>query len=183
MRNVIRPTWLSFTLLLALTFLAASCGDDSEVITLELSCMIEGFEGGDYLFTVNVAEINDECAGGIFNGLVDPGPYGPVTLPATADLPQEITMTLPFVGEVTGTLSSVGGALRLTVEEPIQGIPIQIPDVGNFTVTASVSGTLCPVSATRVDAAFFVTVQSIQPSFPLVDPPCPISVPATGRLS
>ena len=182
MSPVIRPTWLSFTLLLALTSFAASCGDDSEIITQELDCMVDGFEGGDYSFTVSVAEINDECAGGIFNGLVDPGPYPTVALPATADLPQDITMTFPYVGDVTGTLSSAGGALHLSVDEPIEGIPIQIPNFGTFTVTASVSGTLCPVSETRVDAAFFVTVQSIQPSVPLVNPPCRISVPATGTL-
>ena len=183
MSNMLRSTWLKFILLFALVLSAANCGDESEVIIEELDCLIDGFEGGDYFFTVDVGGIADGCAGGLFNGLIDPGPYGPVTLPALTDLPDEdFTVTLPFVGEVTGRLSSSGGALRLTVEDPIQGIRIQVSGVGEVTVTARVSGILCPVSATRVDAAFTVTVQSIQPPVPLVNPPCTVGVPATGSL-
>ncbi len=184
MSNMLRSTWLKFILLFALVLFVAQCGDESEVIIQELNCpALEDFEGGDYSFTVNVGGITDGCAGGLFNGLIDRDPYGPVTLPALTDLPDEdFTVTLPFVGEVTGRLSSSGGALRLTVEDPIQGIRIQVPGVGEVTVTARVSGILCPVSATRVDAAFTVTVQSIQPPVPLVNPPCTVGVPATGSL-
>ena len=146
MSNMSRSIWLKFILLFALVLSAANCGDESEVIIEELDCLIDGFEGGDYFFTVDVGGIADGCAGGLFNGLIDPGPYGPITLPASAELPQDVTMTLPFVGEVTGTLSSSGGALRLTVPDPIQGIGIVVPPFGAVNVTARVSGTLCAPS-------------------------------------
>jgi hypothetical protein len=180
MNNMIRSKWLRFALLFALVLSAANCGDESEVIIQELDCpALEGFAGGQYLFTVDVGEIVDGCADGAFNDLIDPGPYGPITLPAAADLPQDITMTLPFVGQVTGTLSSGSGALRLTVEDPIQVVGIVLPLVGAVDVTARVSGTLCPISATRVDAAFTVTVVDIVPDVPLIPTPCTVGVPGT----
>ncbi len=106
MNNMIRSTWLRSILLFTLALSASNCGDDSEVIIEKPDCpALNGFAGGDYLFTVDVGGIADGCAGGSFNDLIDQGPYGPVTLPAVADLPQDITMELPFVGEVTATLS------------------------------------------------------------------------------
>jgi len=45
MNNMIRSTWLRFTLLFALVLSAANCGDESEVIIEDLDCMIDGFEG------------------------------------------------------------------------------------------------------------------------------------------
>ena len=180
MNNMIRSTWLRFILLFALVLSAANCGDESEVIIEELDCpALEGFAGGQYLFTVDVGGVVDGCARGFFNGLIDPGPYGPVTLPALADLPQDITMTLPFVGVVTGRLSVVGGTMRLTVEDPIELVGIVIPPFGTVDVTARVSGTLCPVSATRVDAVFTVTVVDIDPDVSLITTPCTVGVPGT----
>ncbi len=180
MNNMIRSTWLRSILLFALVLSASNCGDESEVIIEALDCpALEGFEGGDYFFTVDVGGIDDGCAGGSFNGLIPPGPYGPVTLPASSILPQDITMTLPLVGEVTGTLSSAGGALRLTVEDPVQVVGIVLPIVGAVDITARVAGTLCPISATRVDAAFTVTVVDIVPDVPLIATPCTVGVPGT----
>ncbi len=180
MNNMIRSTWLRAILLFALLASAASCGNESEVIIQELDCpALEGFAGGQYFFTVDVSEVVDGCAGGSFNGLIDPGPYGPVTLPAVADLPQDITMTLPFVGVVTGRLSASGGAIRLEVEDPIQVVGIVLPIVGPVDITARVSGTLCPISATRVDAVFTVRVVDIDPDVPLIGTPCTIGVPGT----
>jgi hypothetical protein len=180
MNNMNGSKLLRFTLLFALVLSAANCGDESEVIILDLDCpALEGFAGGQYLFTVDVGEIVDGCADGAFNNLIDPGPYGPITLPATADLPQDVTITLPFVGVVTGTLSSDGGALRLTVEDPIQVVGIVLPIVGAVDVTARVSGTLCPISTTRVDAALTITVLDIDPDVPLIPTPCTVGVPGT----
>jgi hypothetical protein len=180
MHNMIRSTWLRSILLFALVLSASNCGDESEVIIQELDCpALEGFAGGDYFFTVDVGGIADGCAGGFFNGLIAPGPYGPVTLPALADLPQDITMTLPFVGEVTGRLSLGGGALHLTVEEPIELVGIVVPPFGTVDVTARVAGTLCPISATRVDAVFTINVVDIDPDVPLITTPCTVGVPGT----
>lgn len=183
MRNLFRSTGMIATVLTAVVFFASNCGDESEVIIVNLDCpALDGFQGGNYSFSVIVGEIADQCAGGIFNSLIDPGPYGPVALPEVVDLPQPITMDLPFVGEVTGSLSSDGTALKLTVPDPIQVPGIPVPGVGQVTVTARVSGILCPLTATRVDAEFTVNVQNIQPPVPLVDPPCAIRVPVTGSL-
>jgi len=180
MNNMIRSTWLRAILLFALLLSAANCGNESEVIIQELDCpALEGFAGGQYLFTVAVNEIVDGCAGGFFNGLIYQGPYGPVTLPAKADLPQDITITLPFVGEVTGRLSSNGTSLQLTVDDPIQVEGIVIPPFGTANVTARVAGTLCPISATRVDAVFTVRVVDINPDVPLITTPCTVGVPGT----
>jgi hypothetical protein len=177
MNNMIRSTWLRAILLFALLLSAANCGNESEVIIQELDCpALEGFAGGQYLFTVDVNEIVDGCANGFFIGLIDPGPYGPVTLPALADLPQDITMTLPFVGDVTGRLSVSGGAIRLRVEDPIELVGIDTL-FGTANVTASVAGTLCPISAARVDAVFTVRVIDINP--PLIATPCTVGVPGT----
>lgn len=178
MGSVTRSKWFKVLLISALALFTAQCGDDSEVIVQKCDAL-DGFEGGDYLFVVDVGGIVDGCAGGLFNGFIDPGPYGPVTLPALGDLPQDITMELPFVGEVTATLSLANGVLRLRVEDPIQLDDIVTP-IGAVDVTARVSGTLCPVSAIRVDAGFTVTVQSINPA--VIATPCTIGVPATGTL-
>ena len=178
MNNMIRSKWLKFALLFPLVLTAANCGDESEVIIQEWDCpALDGFPGGQYSFTVDVGGIDDRCTGGSFNGLIDPGPYGPINLPAEADLPQDITMTLPFAGEVTGTLSSGNGALRLVVEDPVQVVGIVIPPFGEINATARVSGILCPISATSVDAAFTVTVQSVEPA--VISTPCTIGVPGT----
>jgi hypothetical protein len=180
MNNMFRSKWLRSFLLFALVLSASNCGDESEVIIEAPDCpALDGFEGGVYSFTVNVDGITDGCADGAFNDLIDEGPYGPITLPAAADLPQDITLTLPFVGQVTGTLSLSGGALRLTVEDPIQVVGIVLPIVGAVDVTARVSGTLCPVSATRVDAALTVMVVDIDPEVPLITVPCTVGVPGT----
>ncbi len=177
---MIRSTWLRSILLFALVLSASNCGDESEIIIQELDCpALEGFAGGQYFFTVDVSEVVDGCAGGFFNGLIPPGSYGPVTLPAVADLPQDITITLPFVGEITGSLSASGGAMRLAVDDPIQVVGIVVPPFGTVDVTARVSGTLCPISATTVEAVFTVTVVDINPDIPLITTPCTIGVPGT----
>jgi hypothetical protein len=88
-------------------------------------------------------------------------------------------MMLPLVGEVTGTLSSDGRALRLSVEDPIQGVGIVLPIVGAVDITARVSGTLCPISATRVDAVFTLPVVDIDPDVPQITTPCTVGVPGT----
>jgi hypothetical protein len=178
MNNMIRSTWLRSILLFALALSASNCGDESEVIIEKPDCpALEGFAGGDYSFTVDVGGIADGCAGGSFNGLIGPGPYGPVTLPASSTLPQDITMTLPFVGVVTGRLSLGGGSMRLTVEDPIELVGIPVPPFGTVAVTARVSGTLCPVSATRVDAVFTISV--VETDIPLITTPCTVGVPGT----
>jgi hypothetical protein len=183
MRSVTQSTWFKSLLFFALVLFTAQCGSESEIIVQELNCpALEGFEGGDYLFTVVIRNIVDGCAGGFFNALVLPGPYGPVTLPALGDLPDDnFTVTLPFVGQVTGRLSSNGTALLLTVPDPIRLDDLVTP-FGVIDVIARVSGTLCPVSADRLEAAFTVTVDSIDPAIPLVRTPCVIGVPATGTL-
>ncbi len=179
MSNMIRSAGLKLILLFALVLTAASCGDESEIIIQDLSCpALDGFAGGIFWFTVNVGGITDGCAEGAFNGLIDPGPYGPVTLPSEADLSQEITIELPFAGEVTGTLSSNGTFMQLTVDDPVQVNGIVLPIIGAVDVTARVSGTLCPATEDRVDAVFTITVQSVDP--PLIATPCTVSVPATG---
>jgi hypothetical protein len=177
MNNMIRSTWLKFFLLFALVLSASNCGDETEIIIEEPECpALQGFAGGVYLFTVDVDRIVDGCAGGAFNGLIGPGPYGPITLPASSTLPQDIPMDLPLVGEVTASLSLNGGVMRLEVD-PIQVDGITLPIIGTVDVTAGVSGTLCPVSATRVDAVFTIRVLDIDP--PLVNTPCTVGVPGT----
>ena len=182
MNNMIRSTWLRVILLFGLVLSAANCGGDSEILIEERYCpALDGFEGGEYLFTVDVGDIADGCASGFFNALIDPGPYGPVTLPPEEDLPQEITMTLPFVGVVTGRLAVIGGAIRLTVEDPIELVGIDVPPFGTVDITARVSGALCPISETRVDAVFTVSVVDINPEISLIQTPCAVGVPGTLR--
>jgi hypothetical protein len=65
------------------------------------------------------------------------------------------------------------------VEDPIELVGIVLPAFGTVDITARVSGTLCPISATRVDAAFVVTVVDINPGVPLVTTPCTVGVPGT----
>jgi hypothetical protein len=180
MHNTIRSTWLRSILLFALVLPASNCGDETEIIIEELECpALEGFAGGVYFFTVDVGGIADGCADGTFNDLIDQGPYGPVTLPASSTLPQDITITLPLVGDVTGTLYVDGGVMRLGVEDPIQVVGIILPVFGPVNVTARVSGTLCPISATRVDAVFTINVVDIDPDVPLITTPCTVGVPGT----
>jgi hypothetical protein len=194
---MIQSTWLKSLLLFVLVLFTAQCGDESEVI-VDLSCpsfgesggtidfpcpSLDDFNGGPYSFMVNVGDIDDRCAGGAFNGQIPQGPYGPVTLPSSAALEQgsqKITMELPMVGFVEGTLSLTESFIELTVAYPIPVNDINVPVIGEVDVSACVAGALCPVSENVVEARFAVTVLSINP--PLIPTPCTIGVPATGTL-
>lgn len=185
MNGWIRSSRMKPLLLIVLALLLAQCGSDSEVVVKELECPgLKAFEGGAFSFEVSVGGIDDRCAGGLFNSMIDPGPYGPVTLPAYyGDLQEDIILTLPFVGEVTGQLTSDGKSIQLAVPDSIQ-VPVVLPPplAGTVTVTARVSGALCPISRNQVDAVFAITVQNIQPSVPLIDTPCEVLVPTIGTL-
>lgn len=189
MRNVLRPSEsrsvLVPVLALAVAFFVAQCGDDSEiVIDQELQCLGEDFQGGDFSLLIDVERVFDRCAAGAFKSYIAAGPYGPFTLPSGAQLaqgPQEITITLPLVGEVTGTLSLGGSTLRFEVEQPIRIEDIVLPfSLGTVDVEAGVSGNICPVSQEQLEAAFTVTVQDVQPDLPLINTPCRIEVPVSG---
>jgi len=182
MRKVLQSTWLKPLLLLALFLFVAQCGDESEIVLEDLECFVEGFEGGDYTFSVDVEGIDDRCAAGIFNSYIVPGPWGPFPLPGETDPPQDITITLPFVGEVTGTVSWNGETIRLVVWQPIQITGIVVPGFGAVNVTARVSASFCPASQERVDGVLTITIQEVQPEIPVINTPCQITVPGFGSL-
>lgn len=179
MNNMIRSTWLRFILLFALVLSAANCGDESEVIIEELDCMIDGFEGGTYLFAVN--SVRDGCTPGLIAGqVVSPGDlFGPVDLPGTAELPaQRDILNVPLVGRVPVNISTDGNFIKIQGTEQVE---VLIPEIGS-TITATVSGTLCPVSVNRVDGQ--ITVRILSPSIPILMPttPCNVTALATGSL-
>jgi hypothetical protein len=171
MHNMIRSTWLRFILLFALVLSASNCGDESEVIIEELDCMLEGFEGGTYIFAVN--SVSDSPAGCSF-GQADTFVgqlFGPVVLPGTDELPSPPTDIpgIPLVGTVEVIFSIDANAIRVRGTEPVQAF---FPGIGN--ITATVSGTLCPVSATRVEGQITVRITS-----PIS---CNVTALATGSL-
>jgi hypothetical protein len=157
MHNMIRSTWLRSILLFALVLSASNCGDESEVIILELNCpALEGFEGGTYLFTVDRVTDNP---GGCSFGQADPfvgEQFGPLDLPATVDLPAQRTIEdVPLVGTVTVDIRTDGQTIRIDGTEQIQ---VSVPGIGN--ITATVTGLLCPKSASRVDGQITVRITS-----------------------
>ena len=182
MHKVMRSRWWKPLLLLSLVLFVAQCGDESDVVMEDPECFVEGFEGGEYAFTVDVDRIDDLCAAGFFNGYIDPGPWGPFPLPAVADPPQDITITLPFVGAVTGTVSWSGSTIRFVVLQPVQISGIPVPGYGAVSVTARVSASFCPASQERVDGELTITIQELQPAIPLINPPCQVTVPGIGSL-
>ena len=180
MRKVMRSKWLKSLLLVALVPFVAQCGDESEIVLEDPECFVEGFEGGDYAFTVDVERIEDRCTGGLLNSYIVPGPWGPFLLPGEQDPPQDITVTLPFVGQVTGTVSWNGAALRLVVWQPIQITGIVVPVFGAVDVTARVSADFCPVSQEQVDGVLTITILETQPE--VINTPCQVTAPAVGSF-
>jgi len=177
MNNMIRSKWLRSILLLTLVLSAANCGDESEVIIEELDCELEGFEGGNFMFNIN--SVSDGCTGGLLVGtVVSPGDsFGPVALPGTDELPATIDILgVPLVGTVPVQISTEGQFIRIEGTDQIEEF---IPELST-TVTATVSGTLCPVAATRVDGQ--ITVRVLSPSIPILMPttPCNVTVLASG---
>jgi|GEM_PF-3177844 len=174
MNNMIRSRWLRSILLFALVLSAANCGDESEVIIQELNCDLEGFEGGNYEMVIN--SVTDGCTGGVIVGqYVQPGDrFGPVTLPPGDQLPPTIVIpNVPLVGTVEFQVSTDGNVIR------ISGSPGQanVPGIGS--VTATVSGTFCPIAETaQVDGEVTVSITSA----PLIDTPCNVRALVTGLL-
>lgn len=154
MRNLIGPSWLGVALLLALMGLAAGCGDDSEIITQELDCMLDGFEGGSYLFAVD--SVTESCPLGIANQFVGQQ-FGPVVLPATDQLPGPPTVIpdVPVIGDLEVVFSTDGQSIQVAGTDQIQ---LFYPGIGNITATAY--GVLCPRSASRVDGQISVQITS-----------------------
>ena len=180
MSTMIRSTWLRSVLLFALVLSASNCGDESEVIIEELDCALEGFEGGTYIFSVN--SVGDGCTPGLIAGeVITPGDlFGPVALPGTAECPlKETSRTLPLVGTVPVNIFIEGDFIKIQGTEQID---VFIPEIGS-TITATVSGTLCPVSANRVDGQ--ITVRILSPSIPILMPttPCNVTVLCHGHAS
>ena len=170
MNNMIRSTWLRSILLFALVLSASNCGDESEVIIEELDCMVEGFGGGTYLFTVDSVRDNPEgCSFGQADSFVGEQ-FGPVDLPAAVDLPAQRTIEdVPLVGTVTVDITTDGQIIRMDGTEQIQ---VFVPGFGN--ITATVTGLLCPKSAARVDGQITVRITS-----PIS---CNVTALATGSL-
>ena len=171
MNNMIRSKWLRSILLLTLVLSAANCGDESEVIIEELDCVLDGFEGGTYTFAVNsISDNPDGCSLGQADSFVGQL-FGPVVLPGTDELPSPATEIpgIPLVGAVEVIFSTNGDVIRVQGTEQVE---VSYPVIGN--ITATVSGTLCPASATRVDGQ--ITVRIISPIS------CNVTALATGTL-
>jgi hypothetical protein len=160
-------------------------GDDSE--DSEPTCSTEELTAGTYSFTLNDDGIDDDCdPPGLaelleFLGYVQPGPY-PIDLPGYQQLltgPVQVTASLPFVGEQTGTLTLVDDMVGFSIPNPITVEDINIPTVGVVDITVNVTGTLCPDSTTRVEADFVAAITSTTP--PIVTP-CAMTFSATGVL-
>ncbi len=158
MSNMRRSTGLKFILLLALVLSAANCGDDSEIIIVDLSCpALDGFQGGAFLFTVDsVSDDPQGCSFGQGDEFVGEQ-FGPIDLPGTEELPaQRVIEDVPLVGDVTVNVTTDGETIRVEGTEPID---VLVPGLGN--ITATVSGILCPTSADQVDGQ--VTVRITNP--------------------
>ena len=170
MSSLIRYAWLSAVLVLALGFFASNCGDESEVIIEEMDCQLDGFEGGSYLFTVNDIRDSENCSMGLADGYIGQT-FGPAVLPATDQLPSDPTdiNNVPLVGTVPVVFSTNGQAIQVAGTDQIQA---SYPGIG--TITATVSGILCPASASRVDGQITVRVTS-----PIT---CNVTAVATGWL-
>ncbi len=167
MSSLNRSRWLRLLLPAAFVLLAlsAGCGDDSEVIMQELNCDVEGFEGGTYLFTIN--KVDNKCPLDLGNMLIQ---FGPVDLPAATDLPVTLGIpNIPFIGTVTVNITTDGKIIRLEKTGPIE-----VPYPGIGTITATVQGVLCPMSAGRVDGQ--ITVNMTRPFS------CSVTAQASGSL-
>lgn len=174
MSNMIGSTGFRFILLFALVLFASNCGDESEIIIEELDCDLQGFQGGNYEFEIN--SVSDGCTGGVIVGeFVKPGDqFGPVALPPVDQLPPTIVIPdVPLIGQVEFLISTSGDVIRISASPP----PVNVPGLG--TITATVSGTLCPLAGTSdLSGSFTVTITSA----PLIDTPCSIRLPITGSL-
>jgi len=173
MHNMIRSTWLRSILLFALVLSASNCGDESEIIIQELDCDLEGFEGGNYEFVID--NVSDGCAGGLIGQYVQPGDrFGPVFLPPADQLPPTIVIPdVPLVGRVEFQVSTDGNVIRISGSPG----PVTVPGIG--TVTATVSGTLCPdPESTQVNGEVTVTLTSA----PLIATPCNVRALVAGSL-
>lgn len=164
----------SYLLCLALfcsAFLVQCGGSDDP----EPACVPSLLTGGDYAFTLGA--VRDGCAGGVLAGLIQdeyPVPPPEMTLPAFDQLPATININLPFVGLVQADLSVSGNTIQLNVPSEIS-----FPGVGD----ATVSGVLCPVSATEVQASLTFRITQVEPAFSvLVRPPCNVVISLTGNL-
>jgi len=95
--------------------------------------------------------------------------FGPVVVPGTDELPSPPTDIpgIPLVGTVEVTFSVDGNFIRVQGTEQIQ---TSYPGIGD--ITATVSGTLCPVSANRLEGQITVRITS-----PI---PCNVTALATG---
>ena len=111
-------------------------------------------------------------------GLIPLGPY-PIQLPGHNELPTDITVTLPFLGTVAGTLSLDGDVIRLSVPEEIVVEDFVIPGIGSIDMAFTVSGALCPLAQEQVEAEITGTLIRVAP--PIVSP-CTANISMTGAL-
>ncbi len=169
MSNMIRSTGFQFILLFALVLSAASCGDESEVIIQDLNCDLDGFTGGNFIFTVDGVSTTCPISTELLDQFVSPGDQFPVVLPAVEDLPPTIDIDFgPPIGAVTFAVEVQEDRLIVTSTQPIT-----IPDFGFGNITGTVLGSVCPIEGGEILAAFTISLTS-----PFS---CSLQISATGR--
>lgn len=165
MKRPTAPAWSRILLISLLFACLPACGSDSDDPGQGggrvWDCEVELLQAGAYGFTATGA--TDTCGGWLAAALLGQ-PIPDVTLPAYDQLPAEMQVTLPApIGQVGTTLSQEGEVLQL---EPVTQ---QVPPMG----TVTVSGTLCPVSDTRVDGELVLHFSAFD---------CTVTASVTGNL-
>lgn len=125
------------------------------------------FDGETVLFSLE--HVDSDCPGIDVAALFPPGTnYGPVQLPGFGELPSTTEIDFgPPIGTILVRFFSGGDDIRVEGIEPIQ---VNLPGLG--TVTATVTGTFCPVRQGGVLAGFAIVISS-----PV---PCEVSMEASG---
>ena len=157
--------------------LLAACSTDSDA-PVDFSCSLEGFKGGSYTLFLNTAK--DTCTPG---GLLAPlfrGTLGPASIPRGDELPAEVALSLPVIGNVTATLTADGNRMALAIEDPILLEDVNAPFIGHVDISVDVSGSICPVSESFIHGSLTLSLLSIDPETPLVNTPCDVRVEGVG---
>lgn len=183
MRKVMRSKWFKSLLLVALVLFVAHCGDESEIVLEDgdgQDCLLEDFQGGSYTFTANA--LSDGCTEENWLETFFPiagEQFGPVEVPGLDELPATVAIPgIPLVGTVSVQVSCSGTDLEISETEEMV-----VPLNGWGSITGKVSGTLSPVSETRVDARIWFKIISEEvPLIELERTPCIVTVQATGTL-
>jgi hypothetical protein len=167
MRNVTRSTWWIAILMCGVVFFNANCGDESETITLD--CNLEGYEGGDYVFTVDSVGTTCPISEELLNDFVSPGDQFPVVLPDLEEVPPAIDIDFgPPINTLTFDIKVQEDRIRVTTNQPTT---IFVPGLGN--ATGSADGSLCAPGQGEILATFTISI-----SLPPVS--CSVQVLAVG---